>query len=85
MIVVDQALKHWVVTGLGLTAGESRPVLWPLSLTLVRNEGISFGFFQTQAAWTRWVLAGILLRGQRGPGRCGCGGRTSWSPASRRA
>jgi len=61
VIVVDQALKHWVVTDLGLTTGESRAVLWPLSFTLVRNEGISFGFFQTQAAWTRWALAGFSM------------------------
>lgn len=61
VIALDQALKHWVVTGMGLTVGESRPLFWPLSFTLVRNDGISFGFFQTHAPWTRWALAGFAL------------------------
>ena len=61
VILLDQALKHWVVTGLGLTVGESRPMFWPLSFTLVRNDGISFGFFQTHAPWTRWALAAFSL------------------------
>ena len=61
VILLDQALKHWVVTGLGLTVGESRSVFWPLSFTLVRNDGISFGFFQTHAPWTRWALAAFSL------------------------
>jgi signal peptidase II len=61
VIAFDQALKHWVVTGMGLAVGESRPLFWPLSFTLVRNDGISFGFFQTHAPWTRWALAGFAL------------------------
>ena len=61
VIGLDQALKHWVVTGMGLSVGESRPLFWPLSFTLVRNDGISFGFFQTHAPWTRWALAGFAL------------------------
>ena len=61
VIALDQALKHWVVTGMGLAVGESRPLFWPLSFTLVRNDGISFGFFQTHAPWTRWALAGFAL------------------------
>jgi signal peptidase II len=61
VIALDQALKHWVVTGMGLSLGESRPLFWPLSFTLVRNDGISFGFFQTHAPWTRWALAGFAV------------------------
>ncbi|MDB5479514.1 MAG: lspA [Caulobacteraceae bacterium] len=61
VIVLDQALKQWVVAGMGLAVGESRPLFWPLSFTLVRNDGISFGFFQTHAPWTRWALAGFAL------------------------
>jgi len=61
VIVLDQALKHWVLTGMGLALGESRPLFWPLSFTLVRNDGVSFGFFQTHAPWTRWALAGFAL------------------------
>ena len=36
-------------------------MVWPLSFTLVRNDGISFGFFQTHAPWTRWVLSAFSL------------------------
>ena len=61
VILVDQVLKLWVVSGLGLEIGESRPMFWPLSFTLVRNDGISFGFFQTHAPWSRWALAGFAL------------------------
>ncbi len=61
VIGLDQSLKHWVVDGLGLGVGESRPMVWPLSFTLVRNDGISFGFFQTHAPWTRWALAAFSL------------------------
>jgi signal peptidase II len=61
VVVLDQALKHWVLDGLGLVVGDSRPVVWPLSLTLVRNDGVSFGFFQTHADWTRWALAAFSL------------------------
>jgi signal peptidase II len=61
VVIFDQALKQWVVEGMGLAVGESRPLFWPLSFTLVRNDGISFGFFQTHAPWTRWALAGFAL------------------------
>jgi signal peptidase II len=61
VVVLDQALKHWVVDVLALAPGEPMPLFWPLSLTLVRNDGISFGFFQTHAPWTRWVLAAFSL------------------------
>jgi signal peptidase II len=61
VIILDQALKQWVVGGLGLAVGESRALFWPVSFTLVRNDGISFGFFQTHATWTRWALAGFAL------------------------
>ena len=61
VIGLDQSLKHGVVDTLGLAVGESRPLFWPLSFTFVRNDGISFGFFQTHAAWTRWALAAFSL------------------------
>ena len=61
VIGLDQALKQWVVAGLGLEVGESRPLFGPLAFTLVHNDGISFGFFQTHAPWTRWALAAFAL------------------------
>jgi signal peptidase II len=57
VVAADQALKRYVVDRLGLTIGDSRPLIWPVSFTLVRNDGVSFGFFQTHADWTRWILA----------------------------
>lgn len=61
VVVLDQASKHWLLTGFDLTPGASAPVWGPLKFTLVANNGISFGFFQSQAAWTRWALAGFSL------------------------
>ena len=76
IIVVDQLTKAWVLEGLGLRfEGQSVPVLAPIfNLTLVHNEGVSFGLFGDGSA--RWMLsvfsvvvAGILgwwaLRAQR--------------------
>ncbi len=61
VIVLDQASKHWLLADLRLTPGASWPVWGPLRFTLVANNGISFGFFQSQAPWTRWALAAFSL------------------------
>jgi len=61
VVVLDQASKHWLLTGFHLAPGASAPVWGPLSFTLVANNGISFGFFQSQAPWTRWALAAFSL------------------------
>jgi signal peptidase II len=57
VVVLDQAIKAWILGGLGLAMGAPRPVWGPLRLTLVENPGVSFGLFQSDAAWTRWALA----------------------------
>lgn len=61
VIVLDQAIKAWILGGLGLAMGAPRPIWGPLRLTLVENPGVSFGLFQSDAAWTRWALAGFSL------------------------
>ena len=61
VIVVDQASKHWLLADLRLAPGMSWPVWGPLRFTLVANNGISFGFFQSHAPWTRWALAAFSL------------------------
>ena len=61
VIVVDQAVKYWMIDGLGLVGGFSRDVWGPLRLTLVENQGVSFGLFQSSAPWTRWALAAFSL------------------------
>jgi signal peptidase II len=61
VVLLDQGVKAWVVDGLGVTPGDSRSLFGPLLLTLVRNDGISFGFFHANAPWTRWAWAGFAL------------------------
>ncbi|HEY5289683.1 MAG TPA: signal peptidase II [Caulobacteraceae bacterium] len=61
VIILDQAIKSWVVNGLRLLVGEPHSVWGPLRLTLVENRGVSFGLFQSDAPWTRWALAAFSL------------------------
>jgi signal peptidase II len=61
VVIADQAAKAWVLHGLRLVTGESRPLFGPLDLTLVANRGVSFGLFQADAEWTRWALAAFSL------------------------
>jgi signal peptidase II len=67
VIVADQALKFWILDVYRLperlsemaSLGADRPsitVLGPFHLTLVTNRGVSFGFMNFDANWTRWVL-----------------------------
>ncbi len=57
VIVVDQIVKAWVLNGLGLGDGHAVPVFGPLQLSLVRNEGVSFGFLQGAPDLSRWLLS----------------------------
>lgn len=73
VIVADQALKYWILdvyrlperlSELAATTGAERPsiaVVGPFHLTLVSNSGVSFGFMNIGASWTRWVLTGFSL------------------------
>jgi signal peptidase II len=57
IVVIDQLTKAWVLDGLGLRfEGQSHPVLDPIfNITLVHNEGVSFGLFGDGSA--RWMLS----------------------------
>jgi len=57
IIVVDQLTKAWVLDGLGLRfEGQSHPIFDPIfNITLVHNEGVSFGLFGDGSA--RWMLS----------------------------
>lgn len=57
IVVVDQLTKAWVLDGLGLRfEGQSIAVLAPIfHITLVHNEGVSFGLFGDGSA--RWMLS----------------------------
>lgn len=56
ILVADQALKYWVLDVLRLQFGDSLPIAGPLSLTMVWNPGVSFGFIKTQYDLVRWAL-----------------------------
>ena len=57
IIVVDQLTKAWVLQDLGLRfEGQSHPILDPFfNVTLVHNEGVSFGLFGDGSM--RWLLS----------------------------
>ena len=59
IIVVDQISKHWILNGLQLELQRPLPVLPFFNLTLVHNQGCSFGLCQLPAGQDvmRWVLA----------------------------
>jgi signal peptidase II len=61
VIVVDQLVKAWVLNGLQLGDGRVVPILGPLQFSLVRNEGVSFGFFQGNPDLSRWLLSAFSL------------------------
>ncbi|HUZ11456.1 MAG TPA: signal peptidase II [Caulobacteraceae bacterium] len=69
----DQALKYWMLYVFDLpqrlaerslmlaTGYPNLPVLGPFHLSLVMNQGVSFGFLDGEADWTRWALSGFDL------------------------
>jgi signal peptidase II len=59
VIVVDQLVKRWVLTGLGLGDFHSVRVFGPLQFSLVWNRGVSFGFLS--GGWARWGLTVFAL------------------------
>lgn len=61
ILVVDQAVKAWILNGLALQVGDSRAVLGPLHLTLVANPGVSFGFLRADHDLGRWGLVAFSL------------------------
>lgn len=59
--ILDQASKLWLLYGFDLAA-RGRVALAPiLDLVLVRNYGISYGWFQWLGASARWVLVAITV------------------------
>lgn len=59
VFVVDQALKLWALFGIGLTENERVPVLPVFDLVLIWNRGISYGLFQQDGEFGRWMLIAI--------------------------
>lgn len=56
VIVLDQIAKHFILGLLGMQAGSSVPVAGPFNLTLVWNQGVSFGLFRADHDLVRWAL-----------------------------
>ena len=62
VIVLDQISKAWILSGLKLTLYAPHPVIPGLfNLTLVHNEGVSFGLLKANADLSRWALVVFSL------------------------
>lgn len=63
IILADQLVKQWILYGfrLPLYGQEGVQVLGPFHLTMVWNQGVSFGLFRGEAEWVRWALAAFSL------------------------
>lgn len=60
IFIVDQAIKAWVVDGLGLSyPGAVREVLPFFDLRFVQNIGVSLGLLPAETIMTRWLLVGL--------------------------
>lgn len=60
-LILDQASKVWLLYEFGLAQRSPVEVLPLLDLTLVWNRGISYGLFQQDGEFGRWLLAAFTL------------------------
>jgi lipoprotein signal peptidase len=58
---VDQASKYWVLNVLDLPDLRQVVLLPVLNLTMVWNQGVTFGLLNGLGSWSHFVLAGIAL------------------------
>lgn len=61
VFALDQASKWWVLRVLDLPVLRQVHVLPFLDLTLVWNQGVTFGLLRQESAWGPWLLAGVAL------------------------
>lgn len=73
VLVFDQVTKFWMLGSVFPAACQpfsptpalytpcSVPVAGPVNLTMVWNQGVSFGLFRGEADWVRWALAAFSL------------------------
>ena len=60
IIVIDQAVKHWVVSALQLF--ERLPVLPPvLEITRLHNHGAAFSFLDDAGGWQKYLFLGLAV------------------------
>ena len=61
VLVADQASKYWVLDILRLPEIGTIPVLPVLNLTMVWNQGVTFGLFHQTGAMGPYILAAVAL------------------------
>ena len=61
VVVADQASKWWILNGLHLPELGSVPLLPVLNLTMVWNQGVTFGLLHQDTAYGPWLLAAVAL------------------------
>ncbi|MFI4936412.1 MAG: signal peptidase II [Caulobacterales bacterium] len=61
VIALDQAVKYWIVAVFHLPERVSEPLVGPLRLTMVWNDGVSFGFLRGHTDLARWGLVAFSL------------------------
>ena len=61
VLALDQASKWWILRVLDLPARQQVHVMPFFDLTMVWNQGVTFGLFQQSGPWGAWLLAGVAL------------------------
>jgi signal peptidase II len=61
IVAADQALKAWVLYAVNLPLLGTRPLFGPFALTMVWNQGVSFGFLRADHDIVRWLLAAFSI------------------------
>lgn len=61
VIVLDQLSKHWILFIYDLPARISEQVAGPFFLTMVWNQGISFGLLRADDDLGRWLLVAFSV------------------------
>jgi signal peptidase II len=61
VVVLDQVSKLWVLNGLHLADRGQIPVLPIFRLTMVMNQGVSFGLLRADGPLSRWLLVAAAL------------------------
>lgn len=61
VLVLDQLSKLWVLNVLDLPSRGQIPVLSFFRLTMVMNQGVSFGLLRADGPVGRWLLVGAAL------------------------
>ncbi|WP_300578298.1 signal peptidase II [Phenylobacterium sp.] len=61
VIVLDQLSKHWILFVYDLPTRVSEQVVGPFYLTMVWNQGVSFGLLRADQDLGRWLLVAFSV------------------------